>query len=106
MRTMAQQYVKQWKTLFFQILYYILFAILTCKLFSPDIGKPNGCFNNSTLSKTCLNDLEDDTLLINNQNFLFFTLVMTLFVHVCFSTLVYLSDVKIFVNEHDNSELL
>ena len=106
MRTMAQQYVKQWKSLFFQLLWYILFPITICNMFSPDISKPNGCFNNNTLSKTCLKDLEDDTLLLNNLNFIFFSTIIALFIHLCFTTLIYLSDVKIFINEHDNSKFI
>ena len=102
-RTMTQTYVRQWKSLLFQLLFYLSFALLTCKLFDEDIGKPDACFDPVTLgNNSCLKELEDDSLLYQNQNIIFFISLMILFTHLCSSALVYCTDAKIFLQEHQN----
>ena len=103
---MNQLYLKQWKLLLFQFMFYISYALISCKMFREDIGKPSSCFTPHTLGNdTCLKELQDDTLLFQNQYFIFAMTVIVYFTHICASALVYCNDAKIFFCEHQNSKL-
>ena len=103
LRTMTVQYMRQWKSLLSQFLFYILLPICVINMFDDNISKPSGCFNPHTLSNvSCIKDLEDNTLLVQNVNFLYFIIIMAQVIHMCFATTAYLNEVKIFLNEHDN----
>ena len=105
LRTMNVQYIRQWKALLSQFLFYILFPICLINMFDDNISKPSGCFNPHTLSnESCIKGLENNTLLVQNVNFLYFAIVMAQVIHMCFATTAYLSDVKFFLNEHDNGK--
>ena len=102
-RSMTQLYLRQWKSLLYQYIFLSLFGLCVCKMFNENIGQPSACFNPHTLgNNTCLKELENDTLLFQNQNFLFFVSLMTLIVHLCTSTMTYCDDAKIFCHEHQN----
>ena len=102
-RNISEKYIKQWKTLFLRFVSYILFAFCICNMFDENIGGPSSCFNTKTFSNdSCVKELEGNTLLIKNQNFLFFTIILAQVIETCFSTIAYLNDIQIFVNEHDN----
>ena len=105
LRTMNVQYIRQWKSLFFQLFFYISLAFCICKLFNENIGKNSGCFNPHTLSnETCIEYLEEDKQLKSNQNFLYLAVNMVQFIHICYATSSYLADMKLFLSEHDNRE--
>ena len=102
LRTMTVKYIREWKALFLQFLLYISIAFCVCNMFGDNISKPSGCF---TLSNdSCIEDLENNINLVQNHNFLFFITFIVQCIHICYSTTSYLIDVKIFINEHDNSE--
>ena len=104
LRGMTYTYISQWKTLLTQIIFYILFSIVISNMFNSDIGKPDGCFSFLFDSKTnCVKQLEDDSLLDQNVKFIFFVLVMAMFIQLSVTTITFASDIKIFVNEHQNS---
>ena len=107
LRTMNVQYIRQWKTLLSQFLFYILFPICVFNMFDDNISKPSGCFNPHTLSNdSCVKDLENNKLLVQNHNFLFFMTIMAQVIQICYATTAYLNDVKIFIHEHDNRKYL
>ena len=106
MRTMTQQYIKKWKSLLFQFLWYIFIAYFVTIVFSENMGKPDACLDRRVLesNNTCPHELENHFLLFQNLNFLYFTTLMVLFVHLSQTTLTYITDLKIFLNEHQNSK--
>ena len=76
-------------------------------MFDDNISKPSGCFNPHTLSnESCIKDLEDNTLLVQNVNYLYFITIVTQVINMCYATTAYLSDVNIFLNEHDNRKYI
>ena len=105
LRTLTYTYVSHWKTLFISFLFYIFCPLLIAKTVNPNIGRPDGCFEYSfRTNKSCLNQWEDDSLLDQNLKFQAFTSVLVMFIQICTTTLTFTSDVKIFMNEHQNSE--
>ena len=100
-RTMAQIRAKMWKVYLMQLIFYILFPILIISLFNDDIGEPSGCYEPGG-SKTCAKDIEDDDKLVQNQSFLYFVVVIGQFIHLCYVTVTYMNDTKVFVSEHNN----
>ena len=106
MRTMTQQYIKQWKALILQFFWYIFIASFVTNVFNEDMGKPDACLESLLLksNKTCDKHIEQDYLVLQNLNYLYFTVLLVLFMHLSQTTLTYLTDLKIFLNEHQNSE--
>ena len=104
-RLMLKQYIRGWRSLTLMFAWTIFFAVASCKMFNDEIGKPSGCFNTEQLNGTCLKELENDSLLFQNQNFLFFISIMNMFVHFITCCLAYIIDVKIFFYEHQNGNL-
>ena len=71
-RSMTQLYIRQWKTLSILFIFYIVFGIISCKMFDEDIGKPSACFNPNTLgNNTCLKKLEDDSYYSESELLIF-----------------------------------
>ena len=106
-RTVTQQFVSQWKALLIQFLWYLLFPLFSSSAFNEDIGKASACIDRSMLTNTtCLRQLDDDYLIFQNLNFMYFMTLLVLFIHLCQSTLTYLTDLKIFFNEYQNSKNL
>ncbi len=105
LRTMTKTYISQWKSLITQILFYIFVPLIMTKLYNSEIGKPDGCysflFNQST---NCFKQLDYDSLLDQNTKFHFFTSVIVMFIQLSVTTLTFPTDVKIFLNEHQNSK--
>ena len=107
LRSMTQLFIRQWRLLLLQFTFYIGFGICACFMFKEGIGKPDSCFNPSELgNSTCIDELENDTLLFQNQNFLFFISCMTLYVHLCSSALAYSIEAKTYFYEHQNCNYL
>ncbi len=105
-RSMTNAYVSQWKLLLTQLLFFIFCPLIIAKTFNEDIGKPDGCFNLTFISsKTCLKQLEDDSLVDQNLKFHAFTSVLVMLIQICVTTLTFPLEIKIFMNEHQNSEL-
>jgi len=105
MRTMTKTYISQWKTSVTQILFYVLFPLIITRVFNSDIGIPDGCYNFLLNPNTsCHRQLEDDSILDQNIKFHFFTSVFMIFIHLTITTMTFPSEVKIFLNEHQNSE--
>jgi hypothetical protein len=105
LRTMTNTYISQWKSLITQFLFYIFFALITTKIFNSEIGKPDGCFSFLFNPNTsCYKQLNDDSLLDQNTKFHFFTTIMVMIIQLSVTTLTFATDIKIFMNEHQNSE--
>jgi len=105
LRTMTNTYISQWKTLFTQIIFYLLFPLIITQVFNSDIGISDGCYSFlSNPNTSCYKQLEDDSILDQNIKFHFFTSVFVLFIHLTITTMTFPSEVKIFLNEHQNSE--
>jgi hypothetical protein len=85
MRTMTYTYFSQWKVFLTQLLFYIISPLLIARLFNKDIGKPDGCFSFNLTSNA-------------------FTSVIILLIQMCVTTLTFPADIKIFMNEHQNSK--
>ncbi len=105
LRTMTNTYISQWKTLITQLLFYIVFALITTKLFNSEMGKPDGCFSFLFNPNTsCYKQLDDDSLLEQNTKFYLFTSIIVMLIQLEVSTLTFPIDLKIFLNEHRNSK--
>jgi hypothetical protein len=105
LRTMTNTYISQWKSLITQLLFYIVFALITTKLFNSEMGKPDGCFSFLFNSNTsCYKQLDDDSLLDQNAKYYLFTSQLVMFIQLLVSVLTFSIDVKIFLNEHRNSK--
>jgi hypothetical protein len=105
LRSMINTYLCQWKLLFIQLCYYILFPLIITQVFDSDIGIPDGCYSyESDSNSTCLKQLEDDSILDQNTKFHFFTSVMALFVQLTVTMLTFPTIIKTYMNEHRNSE--
>lgn len=107
LRSMTESYISQWKTLLTQIIFYMLFVMTITKMYNSDIGKPDGCFSfESNSNTTCVKQLDEDSLLNQNTKYLFFITIQAAFIQLSVTTLTFLTHVKIFVNEHQNSKFI
>ena len=106
MRSIQQQFIKQWKSLLFRFFFYIFIAFFVTNLYNENIGKSDACLESSYLNSnnTCYQFLNDQFLLFQNLNFLYFTTLLVLFTHLSLTTLTYVTDLKIFLNEYQNCE--
>ena len=101
-RIVAQLYACQWKALLFQLLVFIFLPFMTSSMFKEGIGRPDGCFNIVQYNTTCAKEIENDSNLLNNQFFIFFTSIIAQFVYLCYTTVIYINETKIFTSEHYN----
>jgi hypothetical protein len=105
LRSMINTYLCQWKLLLIQLCFYISFPLIMTQVFNSDIGTPDGCYSyNSDSNSTCLKQLEDDSVLDQNTKFHFFTTVTALFIQLTITMLTFPTIIKIYMNEHRNSE--
>jgi hypothetical protein len=105
LRIMTETYVSNWKLCLTQLLFHLFFPMIIGKMYSPDIGKPNGCFDFLFNSNTsCYEDLRDNKLLDQNTKFIYAISIFFLFIQLSYTILTFPKEVKIFVNERQNSE--
>jgi hypothetical protein len=105
LRTMTNTYISQWKSLITQFLFFMFIALFSVTVFNSEIGKPDGCYNLLFNSNTsCYKQLDVDSLLDQNTKFHVFTSVLVMFVQLVVTTLTFPAEVKIFMNEHQNSK--
>jgi hypothetical protein len=105
MRTIIYSYISQWKSFVTQMLFYIFYPIIIAKMYNSDIGAPNGCFSFLFESNTsCFKDLEDHKLLDQNTKYINTTSVFFMFIQLTYTILTFPREVKIFLNEHQNSK--
>jgi hypothetical protein len=107
MRTMTYTYISQWKLLLIQLLIYIISPLLIARVFNKNIGKADGCFSfNMTSNHSCIEQLEQNSILEQTMKFHASTAVIIMLIQLCVTTLSFPADIKIFMNEHQNSKSL
>ncbi len=102
---MTETYISQWKTCLTQLVFYVLYPFVMTRMYNSDIAKPDGCFDFLYNSNTsCYEDLRDNSLLDQNTKFLYTISIFFLFVPLNYTILTFPREVKIFMNEHQNSK--
>jgi len=105
MRSMTYIYISQWKSSIFQLLLYIFYPLIFAQMYNSDIGKPDGCFSFLLeLNTTCSKELDDNSLLDQNTKYIATTSIYFMFISLSLSITSFSKEVKIFVNEHQNSK--
>jgi hypothetical protein len=104
-RSMTYTYISQWKSLITQMLFYIFYPLMIANMYNSNIGEPDGCFDFlDNANSSCLKEIEDNSLLDQNQKFVFTTSIFFMFIQLTFTILTFAKEVKIFINEHQNSK--
>ncbi|XP_054156488.1 ABC transporter G family member 5-like [Oppia nitens] len=100
-------FLAQWRQLAVQLGFYMLFPIITMSMFNENVGKPDACYDPIRIAlsngTSCVEALENDSLIFQNPNLLFFAAIISQFIHLSSTCQVYLVDIKIFISEHYNS---
>ncbi|XP_054159025.1 ABC transporter G family member 6-like [Oppia nitens] len=106
-RTAYMIFLAQWQQLAVQFAIYNLFSLIMVSMFNENVGKPDSCYDPISIAlsngTTCVEALENDSLIFQNPNLLFFSGIIAQFIHMSSTCQVYLVDIKIFISEHHNS---
>ncbi|XP_054156524.1 uncharacterized protein LOC128954929 [Oppia nitens] len=106
-RTAYMIFLAQWQQLAVQFAIYTLFPLILVSMFNENVGKPDACYDPIRIAlsngTTCVEALENDSLIFQNPNLLFIAGIVFQFIHLSSTCQVYLVDIKIFISEHYNS---
>ncbi|CAG2175115.1 unnamed protein product, partial [Oppiella nova] len=105
LRTSLYTFLCQWKGLFSQILFYILFLLCLTFAYNRNIGKIDGCFNAGSymyMDYTCDEIVEEMGILEQNLYHQYIASVSVYTIHTAISTSNFLHEMKIFTTEHQN----
>jgi hypothetical protein len=99
-RTVVYTLSSNWKSMAIHFLLCISLSIVVPLLFNRQIGELDGCQNHNSreLFK------EDPLLLIRNQGFIFFTMIVIQLLTTVSTLLVFGKEVKVFLNEKRNGK--
>jgi len=106
LRTTTYTLRSQWKAMIIQFVFILSIMAIVTQLFNSYVGQPDGCFSldeNSNIS--CIKteqSLRIESLLSQNLRLQFFTEVCIQFLLMVATTLRFASEVRIFLNEHNN----
>lgn len=106
LRSLTYTYRSQWKAMIIQFIFNVGLGFILTKMYNKNIGKPDGCFSfaiNSSIGfvKT-VEVLREESLLTQNLKFNFFAGILLMFLQIVATTMTFSSEVKIFLNEHQN----
>ncbi|XP_054158714.1 ATP-binding cassette sub-family G member 1-like [Oppia nitens] len=118
-RTAAYSFKSQWKAMVGQFVCIVGLSYILTTIYNKNIGQPDGCFalidndlsandgNSSGVTTTVGCDktvevLKVEYLLSQNLRFTFFAGLMIQFLLTVGTTLIFATEVKIFINEHKN----
>ena len=102
-RFLQIQFVSDFRSFISQIIIYVMYIYILSTIFDHRMVKPSGCYLLDEQNSTCTNELDNDSLLSENINYLGFCLLLVVLVHMCTSAVAFAPLVKVFRNEHRNS---
>ena len=109
-RTMIYTFSSQWKAMAIQFLLYLSLSIFVPFFFNKHIGEPDGCRSFEVfLNESCFKSEEimrEESLLFQNQRFLFFNIICIQFLMTVGTVLVFTNEVSVFFNEQRNGDKL
>ena len=98
-------FIANYKTFFYQLLFYICNLGFLATIFSRDMVLPNGCSSlDGKLNETCQNEIKQGLQLFENVNYLSVSLGIVGYGFISSSTVIFAPLIKVFRNEHRNSK--
>lgn len=105
-RNVRQLYQYYWKYLLLKTTAILLFGYSLTLLFSPEMAKPSGCLSVDQEVGKCFqtDKAKGEALITQHIYFNFIALLLFLIFELVSTTITFTNEVKVFFNEHRNSE--
>ena len=106
-RTTAYSFQSQWKAMVIQFIFILSLGFVITQLYNKHIGEADGCFsfeqkNTTTTCFKSMETLKEESYLSQNLRFVFFSGILIQFLTTVATTLIFTTEVRIFLNEHKN----
>ena len=102
MRFISIHLISNWKTLFKQLLLFLMSGIFVGFIFNEDFRVIDGCIDWIS-NQTCIEREDEKNILIQSATYIHFLSVISLIIHLSVMTNSFITDFKAFSTEYRNS---
>jgi len=102
-------FISKWRTILFNVMFYIFYYILLRTLYDLNIAQATGCYtlmDQQNANCTNIDSLHDDNVVKKNSHYISMVYLMTGFAIICTNAVGFSSITKVFRSEHRNRKYI